>query len=152
MDFPTDNDIKELEKKLKEINRYDVLIVVQIIKKYGFRIGIFQGMEIDDNGNWKSVSKGVRYKGKFTKKEGKSIKDLGILTKKPYIFQNKINKITHRLFNKNIVSCPFSVHDIRRYCINKRLQDDNISFKEGIKISRNYHRNINTTVDHYYKW
>lgn len=151
MDYPTDNDIRELEKKLRELKKYDILTVVQLLHKYGYRIGVFQKMKIKDDGKWVSESKGNDCKGKFTKKETENIKKYDILIKKPIYFQNRINKITHNLFIHNTVSCPFSVHDIRRHCINSELHKKNLTFEEGINISRGFHKNINTTLDHYYK-
>jgi site-specific recombinase XerD len=146
IDIVCDNDVKELKKEFKRIGRDDIICVIDLICKYGFRIGIFENMKIDDNGNWKSVSKGSELKGKFNKIELKRIKSSGILNLSKSTIQNIIQRYSNKLFKNRIIGSPFSVHDLRHYYITKNGKD--LTIEEFIKFSRKIHKNISTTLSY----
>jgi hypothetical protein len=146
-DFVTDNDVLELKRELTRIKRYDLVTIVELLKKYGFRVGIFCNMEIDKNGRWFSDSKGKGYDGKFTKKELDKLIKYDVLSLTRTTIINTIKKYIHKLYLRNVVSCDFSVHDLRRYYIKKKVK----SCKNGeeiLKFSRTIHKNINTTMNY----
>jgi hypothetical protein len=146
IDKVTDNDVSELRKELKRIGRTDILCAVDIIVKYGFRVGIFENMKIDSNGNWTSVSKEKCMTGKFSKSEVKKIVDSGLLKIRKCKIQNIIQKYTESLFKKGKVSCMFSIHDLRHYMITKNAKG--LSADEFLKFSRKFHKNVNTTYNY----
>jgi integrase len=144
-DVVTFEDLKVLRKYFLKLGRKDFVCAVEILEKYGFRVGIFETMKIDRNGNWTAVSKEQRKSGKFTKGETKMILDSGLLKMRKCTIANKIRKVTTMLFKAGKISCPFSVHDIRHY----RITDDMNNSKDGadiIVVSRKYHKNLNTTM------
>jgi site-specific recombinase XerD len=144
VDVITENDIKELKKEFKRIGRDDIICVIDLMVKYGFRVGIFENMKVDRNGNWKSVSKETEMKGKFSVKETERIKETDILKLKKYVITNIILKYTRKLFNEGKIGSQFSPHDIRHYFITKNGK--NLTMEEFIKFSRGIHKNINTTI------
>lgn len=144
-DFVTINDLKELEKEFKRIDRYDLITVIHLLEKYGFRVGIFEGMVIHPDGSWVSESKGQVYKGKFTKKELRDIEEYKVMELSRSTIINRIKKYTIKLFNDHKISCKFSVHDIRRYYISKNLRNCK-NGEEIFKFSRTIHKNITTTM------
>jgi hypothetical protein len=90
------NDVKILKERLKNIKtgkRDDLICLVNLLDKYGFRIGIFEGMIIDGKGNWHSKSKGKTYEGKFTKKEVEEINKTGLLNKSGWFIKEMYNQI-----------------------------------------------------------
>jgi integrase len=119
IDVVTSDDIKALKKELKRIGRDDIICAVDLMVKYGFRVGIFEKMKIDKNGNWNSISKECDMKGKFPIKEANIIKESGLLKLKAYNITNTINRYSKKLFNEGKIGCPFSPHDIRHYYITK---------------------------------
>jgi integrase len=144
IDVVTDNDIKELRKELKRINREDILCAVDLLCKYGFRVGIFNKMKIDREGNWNSVSKEKSVKGKFLKDEVKKINESGLLKLKGYTITNTIVKYTKKLEKGRKIGSAFSPHDIRHYYITKYGKD--LSMGDFIRFSRGIHKNVNTTL------
>jgi hypothetical protein len=145
IDIITVNDIDVLRKELKRIKRKDILCAVDIMEKYGERIGIFENMKIDGNGNWNSVSKERMRSGRFTKSEMLKINESGLLKLRKCTIENTVLKYTKKLHKEEKISCPFSCHDIRRY----RITEDMRVAKSGedmIKVSRRFHKNINTTL------
>jgi predicted nucleic-acid-binding protein len=143
-DFPTENDIKILRKKFVSLGRKDIVCVIDILSKYGIRIGTFSEMKINENGKWESVSKGKELKGVFTKKEVKQINDSGILTMDKRILTNTFLKYSKKLFEKKLISCPFSPHDLRRYVIDK--EGEKYDMKGFIQFSKTFHRSVSTTL------
>jgi integrase len=112
--------------------------------KYGFRVGLFENMKIDRDGNWKSISKETEMTGKFTKNEVCQIKETGVLKLKKYTITNIILKYTKKLFKEGKIGSQFSPHDIRHYFITKNGKD--LTMEDFIKFSRKIHKNINTTL------
>jgi hypothetical protein len=146
IDKVTENDIAELRKELKRIERTDVLCAVDIIVKYGFRVGIFECMKIDSNGNLTSVSKEKCMTGKFLKSEVKKINESGLLKLHKNVIQNTVKRYTDILFRKGKIDCSFSVHDLRHYMITKNAKD--LSADGFLKFSRQFHKNVNTTYSY----
>jgi hypothetical protein len=97
IDKITIDDIKELRKELKRIKRNDILCAVDLMVKYGERIGVFENMKIDRNGNWNSVSKESMRSGKFTDSEVKKINESGILKLRKCTIQNIVLKYTKKI-------------------------------------------------------
>jgi hypothetical protein len=144
-DFCSISDINELKNEFKRIERYDIITVIDLMTKYGFRVGLFNNITIDDNGYWNSDSKGKDYKGKFTKNECDKIKKYGVLNLTISTIKVTILKYTKKLFDKGIISCPFSVHDLRRLYIHLNVKN----YKNGeelVKFSKTIHKHINTTI------
>jgi hypothetical protein len=146
IDKVTENDVSELRKELKRIGRKDILCAVDLIVKYGFRVGIFENMKIDSNGNWNSVSKEKVMEGKFSKGEVKKIMESGLLKLRKCTIQNIIQKYTGNLLKKGKVSCSFSIHDLRHYMITKNAKG--LSANDFLKFSRQFHKNVNTTYSY----
>jgi hypothetical protein len=145
IDIITVNDIEVLRKELKRIKRKDILCAVDLMEKYGERVGVFENMEIDDKGNWNSVSKESMRTGKFTMNELKKINETGLLKLRKCTIQNTILKYTKKLYKEEKISCAFSCHDIRHYRITEDMKNTK-NGEEMIKVSRRYHKNINTTL------
>ncbi|MDR1467836.1 MAG: phage integrase N-terminal SAM-like domain-containing protein [Spirochaetaceae bacterium] len=143
-DWVTEKDITELRKELVKGERPDILCCVDLVTKYGFRVGIFEKMEIDTKRNWTSESKGTSYKGKFTKKEVGDINTSGLLNVKREVISSGVRRYTQKLFKKGMISCGFSIHDLRHYYITKKGKD--LTVENFIKFSRTVHRNVNTTI------
>jgi hypothetical protein len=143
-DFVTSNDILELKKELTRIKRHDLITIVDLLVTYGFRVGIFQNMNLDKNGKWSSDSKGKTYNGKFTKKEVKDILKYKVLELSLSTISVTIKKYTKRLHEKHIVSCPFSAHDLRRYYIEKNV--DSFGVRPFLDFSKSLHKNVSTTL------
>ena len=140
-----DSDIKELKRELKRSGRENVICAVDLMSKYGFRVGIFENMKVNyENGIWTSISKGSDLKGKFLKSELKRIKESGILKLSKSQITHVIRKYTQKLYDKGIIGCPFSCHDLRHYYITKKGKDMNI--KDFIQFSRGIHKNVSTTL------
>jgi site-specific recombinase XerD len=144
VDVITGNDIKELKKEFKRIGRYDIICVIDLMVKYGFRVGLFENMKINREGNWKSISKENEMTGKFTKNEVCQIKETGVLKLRKYTITNIILKYTGKLFKEGKIGSKFSPHDIRHYFITKNGKD--LTMEDFIKFSRKIHKNINTTL------
>jgi integrase len=144
VDVITSNDIKELKKEFKRIGRNDIICVIDLIVKYGFRVGIFENMKIDREGNWKSISKECEMKGKFLKSEVDKIKKTGILKLKKETITNIVLKYTGKLFREGKIGSQFSCHDIRHYFITENGKG--LVMEDFIKFSRKLHKNINTTI------
>jgi hypothetical protein len=131
---------------LGRINRKDIICVIDLICKYGFRVGIFENIKIDYNGNWVSESKGSLMKGKFLKSELKKIVDSEMLSLKKSVIINTVRKYTQKLFDNKVIGCPFSVHDLRHYFITKNGKD--LTIEEFVKFSRKIHKNVGTTLSY----
>jgi integrase len=147
-DMITENDLNELKGKLKELERYDIITIIDIIIKHGFRVGFFENLKIGENGEYISVSKGKEIKGKFTQKEVKNIKKWDVLGVSITTIQKMIGKYSEALFKKGKCSCKFSVHDIRRYFLKTGVE----KCKNGYELnnfSKKYHSNINTTMGYF---
>jgi hypothetical protein len=147
-DFPTDNDIRELKKELRRIGRFDLVSIVDILSKYGFRVGIFQHMIVDyDTGKWYSDSKGQDYKGKFTKTETKNLRDFDALSLSISTIKVTISRYTKKLYDNGVISCPFSVHDMRHSVIKKGVNKcGNVA--ELLSFSGRFHKNLTTTLSY----
>ena len=99
-----DSDIKELKRELKRSGRENVICAVDLMSKYGFRVGIFENMKVNyENGIWTSISKGSDLKGKFLKSELKRIKESGILKLNKSQITHVIRKYTQKLYDKGIL-------------------------------------------------
>jgi integrase len=117
------NDIKELIAELERIGRSDIICAVNIMAKYGFRVGFFENLKIDCNGNYTSWSKGTDMSGHFTMAELTMINDSGLLNLKKRTITNMVLKYTHKLHKAGIISCPFSPHDLRHYAITRDVNN-----------------------------
>jgi hypothetical protein len=146
IDIITNEDIKALRKELLRIGRNDIICALDLMVKYGFRVGIFEKIKIDRKGYWSSVSKEYDMKGKFSEKEVKIIKESGLLKLKAYNISNIFLEYSNKLFNEGKIRCPFFPHDIRYYYITKNGKD--LSMKDFIKFSRRIHKNMNTTISY----
>jgi site-specific recombinase XerC len=143
-DFVKKEDFKVLCSELKRIKRPDILCCIELLYKYGWRIGIFKNFVVNDDLTWESISKGEYKKGKITKSEYNKIINSGLLKIKSWkTISSKIKKFTIRLKNNGKISCSFSVHDLRRARILEDLKNENA--ENFIKVSRKYHKSINTT-------
>ena len=143
-DFVKKEDFKVLCNELKRIKRPDILCCIELLYNYGWRIGIFKNFVVNDDLTWESMSKGEYKKGKITKSEYNKIKNSGLLNIKSWeTISSKIKKFTIRLKNEGKITCSFSVHDLRRARILEDLKNENA--ESFIKVSRKYHKNINTT-------
>jgi hypothetical protein len=143
-DYITENDFSELKKELKRIGRKDILCLLKLLNKYGWRIGIFENMKIIyENCEWESISKGDTKKGRLLKSEIKEICETGLLELRVCTMKNIIKKYTNKLYKEGKISCNFSVHDIRRKCILDEIKENN---GEGfLRVSKKFHKNPNTT-------
>jgi hypothetical protein len=146
-DFVTDKDLEVLRKEFKRIKRADIICVIDILKKYGFRVGIFENMKIDLNGNWNSVSKEKVMSGKFTESEVKKINESGLLLLSKSTIQNIILKYTKKLYESGKISCHFSVHDIRHWYITK-VANNTKSVTEFARFSKTIHKDYRTTMSY----
>jgi site-specific recombinase XerD len=146
IDMITGNDLKELKKEFKRIGRKDMICAVDLLCTYGFRVGIFENMKIDREGNWNSVSKESSMKEKFLKSEVKMINETGILKLRACTITNTIVKYTKKLFKEGKTGSPFSPHDIRHWYITTKGKG--LTIEEFIKFSRRIHKNVNTTLNY----
>jgi hypothetical protein len=145
-DYVTNNDLIELKKEMTRIGRKDIVCVLKLLNKYGWRIGIFENMKIYDNGEWESISKGEIKKGKLLKSEIKEIMETGLSELRICTIKNIIKKYTNKLYRDGKISCDFSVHDIRRKCI---LDDIRLNNGEGfLRASKKFHKSPNTTYSY----
>jgi integrase len=147
-DMITENDLNELKRKLKELKRYDIITVIDLIVKYGFRVGFFENLKIRENGEYISVSKGKEIKGKFTQKEVKSIKKWGVLNISVSTIQKMIRKYSTTLFKEGKCTSSFSVHDIRRYFLKTGVEKCKNGFELN-KFSKQHHSDIKTTMGYF---
>jgi integrase len=143
-----ENDIRVLKEKFKSIGRNDIVCAIDIFYRYGYRLGIFEQMKLDKDGNWTAVSKGHDMKGKFTKRETERIFQTKLLELHKTTIQNIITKYTKRLYKQGKISCPFSCHDIRHFHITKEINKIPDG-KKLIELSRRFHKNLNTTMRYY---
>jgi hypothetical protein len=146
-DFVTDNDLIELRKEFKRIHRNDIVCFLDLIKKYGFRVGIFENMKIDLTGHWTSVSKEKVMNGKFTESEVKKINDTDLLKVRKSTLENIIVKYTKKLFGNGKISCSFSVHDVRHWYITK-IANETKSITDFARFSKTLHKDIRTTMNY----
>jgi hypothetical protein len=144
-DYITDKDVKALRKEFSRIGRNDMVCVVDLLSKYGFRVGSFENLHVDKNGRYSFRSKGRDCTGQFTKTEHQRILKYGVQDLTVSTIRNIIKKYVTKLYKTGGVSCNFSVHDIRRYVINKHA-DKCGDFREFLEFSRSIHKNINTTI------
>jgi hypothetical protein len=147
-DTPTVEDIKTVRDYCESINRDDFVLLMDILPKYGYRIGIFKGMKFTGkNGNFKSISKGKIVSGKFTVKEMNGILKLELTGKDTESLSAIFCKFTKKLFERGKVSCSFSLHDIRRFTITNRLNSCNGNVQEMKRVSEEIgHSSLNTTL------
>jgi len=143
-DKVTKHDVEVLKKYFKKINRLDYICVVELLYKYGWRVGIFENFKLDNDGSWESVSKTDRKKGKVTKKEMKQMLESGVLRLKIKSISAKIWAVTKRLSRDGKISCSFSCHDLRA----ARMWEDtkDVEAEKFLKVSRKYHKNPVTTL------
>jgi hypothetical protein len=144
--YITDKDITAMKNEYRRIGRLDMVCVVDLLTKYGFRVGCFSTMTIDGNGRYSFVSKGKTTEGKFTKQEYNRIIKYRVLDVSYETLKNITKEYAHKLYLVGKVSCDFSIHDYRRYYINvhaNKLCNDVPAF---IQFSRSVHANINTTM------
>jgi hypothetical protein len=138
-------EIKLLINEFKRIGRKDIVCAVELMEKYGFRVGIFENMKIDDKGNYRSVSKETVKTGRFTPKELKQIKDSGVLKVRTCTIRNIVREYTKKLYDEGKIDSNFSCHDIRSY----RITEDFSHAKNAIEmkiVSEKYHKNISTSM------
>jgi len=145
LDYPTEKDVKVLKEELKRIGRNDLICLVDLLYKYGWKIGLLNKIDINKNGSFCGESKGRIVKGKLTKVEMKRIFDNGILNLKSAVMSTSIVRITSRLFRDGKVSCNFSCHDLRRARITIDVNSCN-NISELMKVSKKYHKDLSTTM------
>jgi integrase len=146
IDIVTDSDLTELRKELRRIERNDIICALDILCKYGFRVGIFEQMKIDKEGNWHSVSKSHDMKGKFLKSEVKKIMEYKLTEIKKTVITNVIVRTTEKLFKEGKIGSPFSPHDIRHWYITKYGKE--LTIEEFLKFSKPIHKNPITTLQY----
>jgi hypothetical protein len=144
-DYPTKEDIRSLKKEFTRIGRNDMVCVVDLLSKYGFRVGSFSTLHIDKNGRYSFLSKGREYPGQFTKTEHRNIIKYGVQDLTVSTIKTNIKKYVQKLYKIGGVSCDFSVHDIRRHFIDEKANKCG-NVREFIDFSRTIHKNINTTL------
>ena len=145
LDYPGLNDVEVLKKDLHRIGRKDVCCLVELLYKYGWRVGILNNFQLGQDGRFVGISKGKAVKGKLTKSETKHIFDNKVLELKSGTVSSMIHRITDRLFKSGKVSCGFSCHDLRRARITVDVNSCN-NISELIKVSRKYHKDLSTTM------
>ena len=146
-DFVKKEDFNVLCKELKRIKRLDILCCIELLYKYGWRIGIFENFIVHEDLTWESMSKGEYKKGKITKTEYNKIINSGVLNIPNFkTVSSKIKTMTLRLKRDNKISCGFSVHDLRRARILEDLKSEDA--EKFVKVSKKYHKNINTTYSY----
>jgi hypothetical protein len=138
--------LQELKKEFSRIERKDMNTIIDLIIKYGFRVSMFENMSIDSNNNFTSITKQSFINGKFTKTETDKILNYNIIGKNPVTIERTIYKYTNKLFKENVISSPFSIHDLQHYHITEKSKDMTIS--EFIKFSRSSHKNITTILNY----
>jgi site-specific recombinase XerD len=148
MDYITIADIRALKKEFARIGRLDMACVVDLLTKYGWRIGAFETMRVGPNGRYTFHSKGSEKHGQFTKAEHRKIIELRVLDIRTCTMKNIVKKYTNKLFKNHEITAAFSPHDIRRYYINKYADDT--GFRKFLDFSRGIHKNIATTVSYLY--
>jgi len=112
---------------------------VELLYKYGWRIGIISKFDLNENGQYYSESKGRIVKGKLTKVETKQILDNGVLKLKSGTVSSMIHRITDKLFRDDKISYNFSCHDLRQARITVEINDCN-NIAELMKVSRKYQK------------
>jgi integrase len=145
-DIVLEDDIKKVQDKFQRLGRKEVVCALDILCKYGYRVGIFEQMQLDKDGNFMSVSKEQNIRGKFTREETKKILETWLLKMRKCTLQNIILRYTTKLFESGKIRCPFSVHDLRHYHIWKYGKD--LTMAEFVIFSRRFHKNIQTTIDY----
>ena len=146
-DLVTDQDLSVIKLAFKNLGRLDMIVVINLLDKYGFSSGIFEKMQIDETTNkWTSVSKGKSKSGAFTKKEVQQILAQNILGRKVSVFQTAYKRQTTRLYKLGLITSPSSLHDIRRKVILGELEKSGaVAF---LKVSKKYHKNPSTTFSY----
>jgi site-specific recombinase XerD len=121
-------DVAALISEFRRINRPELALIISLIRKYGFRVSSFYGMNITGRGGYTFFSKTRGFSGRFTKEEMEEIRGLkksgrDITEIKGALISNKVKRYTHKLYKEKKVSCEFSVHDLRRLFIYEKLAD-----------------------------
>ena len=145
LDYPKLKDVEVLKKDLQRIGRKDVCCLVELLYKYGWRVGILNNFQLGQDGRFVGISKGKVVKGKLTKNETKQIFDNDVLKLKSGTISSMIFRITKRLFKSGKVSCEFSCHDLRRARITVDVNSCN-NISELMKVSKKYHKELTTTM------
>jgi hypothetical protein len=146
--FISKNDIEILTKEYETRERRDFITILQLLEKYGFRIGIFENMTMDKKTR-KWISKEREYTGIFTRKEVENVIKYNVLGMKSSVISSSILALVRSLYKRGLIAYIFSAHDIRRYYIKRKLK----SCKNGLEIadfSRSIHKNYNTTLGYIY--
>jgi integrase len=142
-DFVMKNDFEVFCNELKRLERFDILCCCELLFKYGWRIGIFENMELYEDCSWKSTGKGEIKKGRITKTELKQISNSNLFCLNFKTVSSKIKKITEKLYKQEKISCCFSAHDLRRTRILNDLKE--VGGDKYLKVSKKYHKSPSTT-------
>lgn len=142
-DKVTKKNVDTLVKYFKNINRPDYVCIVELLYKYGWRIGIFENVELNKD-SWTSVSKTDVKKGRVTSKEMKQIFGSGALSLKIKTIYAKIWEVTHRSCRDGKISCLFFCHDLRTAIMWEDTKD--VEAEKFLKVSIKFHKNPVATL------
>jgi integrase len=146
IDIVEKKDIDILVEEFKRIGRADVVCAVRLMEENGWREGIFSTMTVDKRGYYHAVSKEKEENGKFTPEERKMVLGSGVLKLRKTTLTNIILKYTKKLYEKDLIGCPFSAHDLRHYYLQTHLDTDSV--KKFVEVSRKFHKNVNTSLNY----
>jgi len=147
-DIVTDQDVNTALDHLADIDRPDVIALVSLLNNYGFRVGIFEKMHLQDNGRFTSVSKGQPIKGRFTKFETSQIRLHKLIGRKLTPLQSALKRATYSLHKRGKITSAFSAHDLRHKHILDTMTKHSEGAAEFLKQSRRFHRNPRTTMSY----
>ena len=101
-----------------------LVAIIDIICKYGFRVGAFNRMEVNKNRTFNTITKCRPFKGTFDKATFNLIcREFGSINsvKMPFIHLESKNLSslfkyhTNRLYRENIIKYAYSLHDLRHW-------------------------------------
>ena len=149
-DYPLDHDIEVLKQRFKQLGRHDILLMIELIVAYGWRIGMFKHMTINPATlKYASISKGTQKEGKVTRKQYDQIQATNLLNIPESTLRQTFIRYAKQLYNQGKISCSPSPHDLRRYHIDRQFDQPVNSAKDVLDIAYRYHDNPMTTFSHY---
>jgi len=147
-DWPTKHDLSVIQSHFKKIGRLDLYAITKLIAKHGWRAGILTDMHINSSTlEYTSTSKGSQKEGRLSKADFKLIQESNLLSVKVNTLQSMFCRHTKRLFQKGLISCAPSLHDIRRHHIDEEI--DEVGGHAVLEKCYKFHDNPMTTLNHY---
>ena len=149
-DLITDRDFETIIQKFISINRKDMVAVLTLLNKYGWRSGVFEKMEIDTNKKtFHSVTKEHDIRGKLTQDEIDNIFKYKLLGSNQNKWAALMQRHCKSLYEKELLPNIPSLHDIRRRFIKQGVKKCK-NAEELVIFSKTLHKNINTTLGYNY--